>query len=193
MTAATGCGRLAMTADEMRRALVRIAHEIVERNQGAGTLVLVGVPRPGPKLAERIAEQIEGFEGVQVPTGSLDIAMYRDDLDRRPHAPNVHPSNIPVDIADRDIVLVDDVLYTGRSVRAAMDALNDFGRPRTIQLAVMVDRGHRELPIRADYVGKNLPTSRDDLVTVCLKELDGEDAVRIEPRAAEETGGAALP
>jgi pyrimidine operon attenuation protein/uracil phosphoribosyltransferase len=180
-----------MTADDMRRAVVRIAHEIVERNKGAETLVLVGVPRPGPKLAERIAAEIEAFEGIRVPTGSLDIAMYRDDLDRRPHAPDVHPTDLPVDVADRDVVLVDDVLYTGRSVRAAMDALNDFGRPRTIQLAVVVDRGHRELPIRADYVGKNLPTADDDVVSVELAELDGEDEVRIEPRAAGEAGDAA--
>ena len=190
MTATAGSGRLVMSADDMRRALVRIAHEIVERNRGAETLVLVGVPRPGPLLAQRIAAHIEAFESVRVPTGSLDIAMHRDDLDRRPHAPDVHPSSIPVNVTDRDVVLVDDVLYTGRSVRAAMDALNDFGRPRTIQLAVMVDRGHRELPIRADYVGKNLPTSDVDVVAVHLDELEGEDAVRIEPRPREETGGA---
>lgn len=182
-----------MTADDVRRALVRIAHEIVEHNGGGDSLVLVGVPRPGPILAERIAALIESFEGMQVPTGALDIAMHRDDLDRHAHAPTVHPSDIPVDLNDRDVVLVDDVLYTGRSIRAAMDALNDYGRPRTVQLAVMIDRGHRELPIRADFVGKNVPTARDELVAVRLEELDGADEVRVGPAATAEVGDAALP
>ncbi len=182
-----------MTADDVRRALVRIAHEIVERNSGADALVLVGVPRPGPVLAKRITAHIESFEGVRVPTGALDIAMHRDDLDRHAHAPAVHPSDIPVDLNDRDVVLVDDVLYTGRSIRAAMDALNDYGRPRTIQLAVMVDRGHRELPIRADFVGKNVPTARDEVVAVRLQELDGTDEVRVGPAATAEVSDAALP
>ncbi len=178
VTAIGGQSRLALSADDIRRAVVRIAHEIVERNRGAGSLVLVGILRPGPALAGRLGAEIERFEPVSVPTGALDIGMYRDDLDRRA-APTIHPSEIPVDVSERDVVLVDDVLYTGRSVRAAMDALNDFGRPRSIQLAVLVDRGHRELPIRADYVGKNIPTAPDEVVSVRLAEFDGEDAVFI--------------
>ena len=193
VTTTTGAGRLVMNADEMRRALVRIAHEIVERNRGAGSLVLLGVPRPGPVLARRLAAESASFEGLQVPTGAVDIAMYRDDLDRRRDAPDVYPSDVPVDVTDRDVVLVDDVLFTGRSIRAAMDALTDFGRPRTIQLAVMIDRGHRELPIRADYVGKNAPTAGDEVVRVRLREIDGEDAVLIAPLPREETGAAAAP
>lgn len=183
MARAAGSGRVVMTADDLRRAIVRIAHEIVERNRGAADLALVGIPRPGPVLAQRLAAEIESFEHVAVPTGAIDIAMHRDDLDRR--TPSVHPSDIPVDLTDRNVVLVDDVVFTGRSARAAMDALNAFGRPRTIQLAVVIDRGHRELPIRADYVGKNVPTSRDETVRVLLQELDGEDGVRLEPRSSE--------
>ncbi|MBM4438107.1 MAG: bifunctional pyr operon transcriptional regulator/uracil phosphoribosyltransferase PyrR [Actinobacteria bacterium] len=188
--ATTGTTRLAMTAEDLRRAVVRIAHEIVERNRGAETLVLVGIPRPGPVLAARLAAEIQRFERAAVPSGAIDITLYRDDLDRR--TPVVHPSDIPVDLTDRDVVLVDDVLFTGRSVRAAMDALNEFGRPRTIQLAVIVDRGHRELPIRADYVGKNLPTAHDETVRVLLAELDGEDGVRLEPAPEQERPHAAV-
>lgn len=178
-----------MSAADMSRALTRITHEIVERNRGAATLVLVGVPRPGPVLAARLAGLINKFEGVEVPTGAVDTTMHRDDLDRRAIGPPVQPSHIPVDLSDRDVVLVDDVLYTGRTLRAAMDALNDFGRPRTIQFAVIVDRGHRQLPVRADFVGKNLPTADDERVIVRLQELDGEDAVRIE-RAGDGVQGA---
>ena len=173
-----GC-RLVMSADDVRRTLTRIAHEIVERNRGATNLVFVGVPRPGPILARRLAEAVASFEDVRVPTGAVDISLYRDDLVSRATTPPMHPSDIPVDVTGRDVVLVDDVLHTGRSARAALDALTDFGRPSTIQLAVVVDRGHRELPIRADYAGKNIPTALDENVEVRLDELDGEDAVRI--------------
>ncbi|MCY3782884.1 MAG: bifunctional pyr operon transcriptional regulator/uracil phosphoribosyltransferase PyrR [Chloroflexi bacterium] len=185
--------RVVMSAADMGRAMSRIAHEIIERNRGAASLVLVGIPRPGPVLAERLAGLIETIEGRQVPTGAVDPTMHRDDLDRRSIGPPVHPSHIPVDVTDRTVVLVDDVLYTGRTLRAALDALNDFGRPRAIQFAAIVDRGHRELPVRADFVGKNLPTADDERVTVRLQELDGEDAVHIErvTRAAREATPAA--
>ncbi|MCY4110884.1 MAG: bifunctional pyr operon transcriptional regulator/uracil phosphoribosyltransferase PyrR [Chloroflexi bacterium] len=185
--------RVVMSAADMGRAMSRIAHEIIERNRGAASLVLVGIPRPGPVLAERLAGLIETIEGRQVPTGAVDPTMHRDDLDRRSIGPQVHPSHIPVDVTDRTVVLVDDVLYTGRTLRAALDALNDFGRPRAIQFAAIVDRGHRELPVRADFVGKNLPTADDERVTVRLQELDGEDAVHIErvTRAAREATPAA--
>lgn len=179
--------RVVMSAADIGRAMSRIAHEIIERNRGAASLVLVGIPRPGPVLAERLAGLIETIEGRQVPTGAVDTAMHRDDLDRRSIGPPVRPSNIPVDVTDRTVVLVDDVLYTGRTLRAALDALNDFGRPRAIQFAVIVDRGHRELPVRADFVGKNLPTADDERVTVRLEELDGEDAVHIERVTQEAT------
>ena len=179
--------RQIMDADGMRRALTRIAHEIVERNGGAENLVLVGTHTRGVPLARRIARSIGQIEGLEPPTGRLDITMYRDDLDMRVNAPEVTPTDIPVDVADQDVVLVDDVLYTGRTVRAAMEALNDLGRPRSIQLAVMIDRGHRELPIRADYVGKNLPTARNEEVLVHFKESDGDDSVSI-ARTAESTG-----
>jgi pyrimidine operon attenuation protein/uracil phosphoribosyltransferase len=174
-----GAGRLVMSSDDLRRTLTRIAHEIVERNRGATNLVFVGVPRPGPILARRLAEAVASFEGVRVPTGAIDISLYRDDLVSRAATPPMHPTDIPVDVTDRDVVLVDDVLHTGRSARAALDALTDFGRPSTIQLAVVVDRGHRELPIRADYAGKNIPTGLFESVEVRLEELDGEDAVRV--------------
>jgi pyrimidine operon attenuation protein/uracil phosphoribosyltransferase len=191
MTAATS--RLVMSAADLGRALTRITHEIIERNRGAKTLVLVGVPRPGPVLAARLAHLIRKFEGVEPPTGAVDTTMHRDDLDRLSIGPTVQSSHIPVDLSDRDVVLIDDVLYTGRTLRAAMDALNDFGRPRTIQFAVIVDRGHRELPVRADFVGKNLPTSDDERVIVRLEELHGEDAVRVERTAEgpQEASGAA--
>ena len=171
--------RLVMSADDLRRALRRIAHEIVERNQGASNLVFLGVPRPGPVLALRLAKAVTEFEGVDVLTGAIDISLYRDDLKQRVVTPDIYPTEIPDDVNDKDVVLVDDVLYTGRSARAALDALTDFGRPRSIQLAVVVDRGHRELPIRADYVGKNIPTAPDEIVEVSLAEIVGEDAVRI--------------
>ena len=174
-----GASRLVMSADDLRRTLTRIAHEIVERNRGATNLVFVGVPRPGPILARRLAEAVASFEEVNVPTGAVDISLYRDDLVSRAATPPMHPTDIPVDVTDRDVVLIDDVLHTGRSARAALDALTDFGRPSSIQLAVVVDRGHRELPIRADYAGKNIPTALYENVEVRLEELDGEDAVRV--------------
>jgi pyrimidine operon attenuation protein/uracil phosphoribosyltransferase len=180
MTAENGA-RVLMSADEVRRALTRIAHEIVERNGGADSLVLVGIPRRGVPLARRIAETIAAFEGALVPVGSLDISLYRDDLRSRGVRPEVRPSDIPVRVDGRRIILVDDVLFTGRSARAALDALNDFGRPERIQLAALVDRGHRELPLRADYVGKNIPTAHEDDVQVLLEETDGRDAVIVTP------------
>ncbi len=173
--------KILLTSGEINRALARIAHEIVERNKGAQNLVLVGMRTRGVPLAQRIAQIIHSFEGVSIPTGTLDISLYRDDL---PHPKPANPSNnnayIPVNITDKQVILVDDVLYTGRSIRAAMDALIDLGRPRTIQLAVLIDRGHRELPIRADYVGKNIPSSRDEEIRVLLEETDGIDKVIIE-------------
>ena len=174
--------RQIMTADEIRRAIVRVSHEIVERQAGTEGLVLVGIQRRGVPLATRIATAIEEHEGVALPVGALDITFYRDDLSLVAQQPIVKGTAIPVDLNDRTVVLVDDVLYTGRTIRAAMDALVDFGRPRAIRLAVLVDRGHRELPIRADHVGKNVPTSRDELVKVHLAEIDGEDAVSIARR-----------
>ena len=171
--------KVLMTAMEIRRALIRIAHEIVERNQGCEDLVVVGIYTRGVTLATRLAASIQQIEGVEVPVGALDIGLYRDDLLYLELPPKLRPSDIPAEIAGKRVVLVDDVLYTGRSIRAAMDALVDFGRPHHIQLAVLVDRGHRELPIRADYVGKNLPTSRDEDVKVRLREVDGSDEVVI--------------
>jgi pyrimidine operon attenuation protein/uracil phosphoribosyltransferase len=168
--------KLLLSQDEIRRALTRIAHQILERNQGVDNLVLVGMHTRGVPLAQRLVERIYEFEGKEVPVGALDIRLYRDDLPARRLTSN--PSNnISVSIADRKVVLVDDVLFTGRSIRAAMDALMDLGRPCLIQLAVLVDRGHRELPVRADYVGKNIPTSLDERVEVRLTEVDGNDAV----------------
>lgn len=171
--------RTLLAPQDIKRALVRIAHEIIERNKGARDIVLVGMQTRGVPLAKRLATIIQEIEGFPIPTGSLDISLYRDDISLRPLKPVVHPTDIPVDIADRHIVLVDDVFYTGRSIRAAMDAIMDFGRPRTIQLAVLVDRGHRELPIRADYVGKNIPTSRSEEIKVYVTEVDGEDKITI--------------
>ncbi len=176
--------------DEIRRAVTRIAHEIVERNHGAEDVVLVGIANRGDDLARRLAREIERIEGQAPPVGVLDITFYRDDIGMRAEAPEVHETRIDVDITGRVVVLVDDVLYTGRTIRAAMDALVDLGRPRAIQLAVLVDRGHRELPIRADSVGKNVPTRRDEVVRVCLRELDGEDAVYVEEPAGEPGGSA---
>jgi pyrimidine operon attenuation protein/uracil phosphoribosyltransferase len=177
--------RQIMTADEIRRAIVRISHEIVERQAGTDGLVLVGIQRRGVPLAERIAAAIAVHEDVAIPVGALDITFYRDDLSLIAQQPIVKGTAIPVDLNAKTVVLVDDVLFTGRTIRAAMDALVDFGRPQAIRLAVLVDRGHRELPIRADHVGKNVPTSRDELVKVHLAETDGEDAVRIERRGDE--------
>jgi pyrimidine operon attenuation protein/uracil phosphoribosyltransferase len=169
-----------MDADGIRRALTRIAHEILERNKGVKDLVLIGIRTRGVPLAQRIAAKIGEIEGVPVPLGVLDITLYRDDLSRLGYHPVLHKTEVPFDITDKNVVLVDDVLYTGRTVRAALDALMDLGRPRTVQLAVLVDRGHRELPIRADYVGKNVPTSRREVISVNLREVDGIDKVVIE-------------
>lgn len=169
-----------LSADDIRRALVRIAHEIAERNEGVQDVVLVGIRRRGVPLAERIAAALADFEGQKVPVGQLDITLYRDDLGLRGPAPLVRKTSITADMTGRVVVLVDDVLYTGRTVRAALDALADLGRPGRIQLAVLVDRGHRELPIRADFVGKNVPTARDERVEVHLREVDDDqDAVLI--------------
>jgi pyrimidine operon attenuation protein/uracil phosphoribosyltransferase len=175
-------GRL-LDAGEMRRALTRIAHEILERNKGASRVVLAGIAARGDDLALRLSTEIERIEGVSVPVGALDITFYRDDIGMRAEAPEVHETRIDFDITGSTVVLVDDVLFTGRTIRAAMDALIDFGRPQAIQLAVLVDRGHRELPIRADYVGKNVPTRKDEEVQVRLAETDGEDAVVVGERA----------
>ena len=166
-------------ADGLKRIVTRIAHEIVERNKGVDDLVLVGIKRRGVPLAQRIAQRIAEFESRSPVQGSLDITLYRDDLSMVAQQPVVGGSEIPVDVRGKVVVLVDDVLYTGRTVRAAMDALIDFGRPRSIQLAVVIDRGHRELPIRADYVGKNVPTSRKEVIGVKLIEVDGVDSVVI--------------
>lgn len=167
-----------MDAEEIRRAMTRIAHEIVERNKGAENMVLVGIRRKGVPLAKRLAALINCFESVEIPVGSLDIALYRDDIELR--RPEVRGTEIPFDISGQKVVLVDEVIFTGRTTRAALDALVDLGRPECIQLAVLIDRGHRELPIRPDYVGKNLPTARKEKVNVQLTELNGEDAVLIE-------------
>lgn len=174
-----------MTRDDIRRALTRIAHEIIEKNRGAEGLVLVGIQRKGGPIAARLELLIQQFESVPVPVGLLDITLYRDDVLERPH--EVRSTQMPVDLHGRTVVLVDEVFFTGRTARAALDAVIDLGRPAAVQLAVLVDRGHRELPIRPDYVGKNLPTARREHVRVRLQELDGEDAVFIEK--APETAG----
>ena len=177
--------RRVLDADGLRRALTRIAHEIVERNGGVDGLVLVGIRSRGVPLADRLAALIEQHEATPVPVGSLDITFYRDDLTKLAHAPIVKRSDLEIDVEGRVVVLVDDVLYTGRTVRAALDALTDHGRPRAVRLATLVDRGHRELPIRPDFVGKNLPTSVDEIVHVRLRETDEDDEVVIErPEAA---------
>ncbi len=174
MTATT---KVIMTDADLRRAIFRIAHEIVENTRGASDLVLVGMHTRGVPLAHRIGAAIKSFEGVDVPVGALDISLYRDDLGTLGARPRLQRSHIPIDITDKRVVLIDDVLYTGRTARAALDALTDFGRPRRILLAVLVDRGHRELPIRPDFVGKNLPTSHTEQVRVQLGEIDGADQV----------------
>ena len=171
-----------MDGDRLARSLTRIAHEIVERNRGIDDLALVGIRERGVPIARRIAKQLLEITGSEVPTGALDITLYRDDLMRQAVGPQplVRSTDIPFDLDDRVILLVDDVLYTGRTIRAALDALIDFGRPKAIQLVVLVDRGHRELPIKADYVGKNVPTSRQESVQVHLRELDGVDEVLLQ-------------
>jgi pyrimidine operon attenuation protein/uracil phosphoribosyltransferase len=171
--------RTVLTGPDMARALRRIGHEVLEANKGSNDLVLLGIPSRGVPLARRLAQTMADVEGEQVPCGALDITMYRDDLRRQP-VRNVERTALPPDgIEGKVVVLVDDVLYSGRTVRAALDALSDYGRPHSVRLAVMVDRGHRELPIRADYVGKNLPTAKSERVSVMLAEIDGRDEVRI--------------
>ena len=170
---------LILNAPAIQRALTRIAHEIAERNEAGSEVVVVGIQRGGVPLAQRLGALLTGIWGQPVPTGSLDVSMHRDDLDQRV-APNVQPTVIPFDVTGKTVVLVDDVLFSGRTIRAAMDALNDFGRPRRIQLAVLIDRGHRELPIKADFVGKNVPTAHTERVRVCLAEMGGADEVVIE-------------
>ena len=165
--------------DSIQRAIMRIAHEIIERNKGSFGLCLVGIRNRGVYIAQRISACIKQIEGMDVSTGALDITLYRDDLALATGQPIVRKTEIDFDINDKNLILVDDVLYTGRTIRAALDALIDFGRPKSIQLAVLVDRGHRELPIRADFVGKNIPTSKKESVEVCLKEFDGRDEVLI--------------
>ena len=174
--------RQIMTGDEIRRAIVRISHEIVEKQGGTQGLALVGIQRRGVPLAQRLADAIDEHEGVRVPVGALDITFYRDDLSLVGEQPIVKGTDLPFDLNGMTLVLVDDVLYTGRTIRAAMDALIDFGRPRAIRLAVLIDRGHRELPIRADHVGKNVPTSREEIVHVHVAEVDAEDEVTIARR-----------
>jgi pyrimidine operon attenuation protein/uracil phosphoribosyltransferase len=177
-------------ADDLRRAHTRIAHEIVERNHGAGDLVLVGLHTRGPAIARRLATAIASFEPVDVPVGALDVAFYRDDIGLWPVQP-LGPTEVPVDVTGRVLVLVDDVLFTGRTIRAALDAVTELGRPRAVQLAVLVDRGHRELPIRADFVGKNLPTGIVEDVRVRLLETDEVDEDAIELWAPEANTGEA--
>jgi pyrimidine operon attenuation protein/uracil phosphoribosyltransferase len=171
-----------MDGDRIARSLTRIAHEILERNRGVGALAFVGIRARGVPIAARLAAHLREIAGVDVPTGALDITLYRDDLMRTSVAPQpvVRRTEIPFSIDGRHILLVDDVLYTGRTIRAALDALIDFGRPSAIQLVVLVDRGHRELPIRADYVGRNIPTARHESVQVRLLEIDGRDEVEVE-------------
>ena len=180
-------GRRIMADEDVRRAVTRISHEIVEKQAGTEGLALIGIQRRGVPLAHRIAASILEHEGAEIPVGALDITFYRDDLSLVAQQPIVKGTQIPFDLNGRTVVLVDDVLYTGRTIRAAMDALIDFGRPQAIRLAVLVDRGHRELPIRADHVGKNVPTSREEVVQVQLEEIDGEDGVEIERQPVLET------
>jgi pyrimidine operon attenuation protein/uracil phosphoribosyltransferase len=169
-----------MDSDDLRRAVTRIAHEILERNGGIDNLAVIGIQTRGSFLARRVAGAIESIEGEAVPVGVLDITLYRDDLQTIADQPVVNESDIPFDVQGKTIILVDDVLYTGRTVRAALDEIIDFGRPKSVQLAVVVDRGHRELPIRADYVGKNVPTSASEIVAVLMNEKDGSDEVLIQ-------------
>lgn len=170
--------RTVLERAEVSRALTRISHEIIEANKGAENLVLVGIPTRGVILAQRIAEMIERIEGVTVAVGQLDVTLYRDDLSRQPTR-TPQPTDMPEDIDGKTVVLVDDVLYSGRTVRAALDALGDHGRPKAVRLAALIDRGHRELPIRADYIGKNLPSAKNERISVRLSEHDGVDEVTI--------------
>lgn len=183
-------GKLVLDEHRLRRALRRIAHEILERNSGAESVALLGIISRGASLAKRIAAIIEEVEGVAVPVGLMDISLYRDDVHTKLDQPIIQRTDILFEVADRNVVIVDDVLFTGRTVRAALNQINDFGRPRTIQLAVLVDRGHRELPIKPDYVGINLPTARSDQVVVNVADRDGADRVLIvhSDEASEEGG-----
>jgi pyrimidine operon attenuation protein/uracil phosphoribosyltransferase len=175
-----------MSPDDMRRAISRLSHEILERNGGPADIIICGIRTRGQFLAERIVQKIEEIEGMKVPLGILDITLYRDDLQTVAKQPVVRATKIPVSIVHKHVILVDDVLYTGRTIRAAMDEIIDFGRPQTIQLAVLVDRGHREFPIRADYVGKNVPTSQNEVVKVQFQEVDDVDAVVVMEFTGEE-------
>ncbi|ACB86316.1 bifunctional pyr operon transcriptional regulator/uracil phosphoribosyltransferase PyrR [Natranaerobius thermophilus] len=174
-----------MDQEKFNRTLTRISHEIIEKNKGIDDLVLIGIRTRGVPLAERLAHKIEEIEGESIATGLLDITLYRDDLSTLSEKPILNKTEVPFSIKNKKVVLVDDVLYTGRTARAALDAVIDLGRPKYIQLAVIVDRGHRELPIRADYVGKNVPTSKKELISVRLSEIDGEDRVMIEETVKE--------
>jgi pyrimidine operon attenuation protein/uracil phosphoribosyltransferase len=173
------CSIILLDTSAIQNSLSRIAHEITERNGSNNHVALLGIPRGGVHVARRLSSLLAGFWGHPVPTGCLDVSMHRDDLDQRA-VQEIHPTTIPFDIGGKTVVLVDDVLFSGRTVRAAMDALNDFGRPRAIQLAVLIDRGHRELPIKADYVGKNVPTSLDERINVSLREDGGDEVVYLE-------------
>lgn len=179
--------RQIMGQDALGRALSRIAHEVLERNRGAEDLLFVGIHRRGVPLAQRLSARVHEFENATVPVGSLDINLYRDDLrERKRPRVRVHRTDLPVSIQGQKVILVDDVLYTGRTIRAALDALNDYGRPTQVQLAVMIDRGHREFPIRADYVGRNIPTAREEIVAVRLNEIDNaEEVVLLRPNGAQ--------
>ena len=168
-----------MDSGDISRACIRLAHELIERNKGAEDIVLVGIQRRGVPLAQKISELVEQYEGVNIPVGKLDITFYRDDLSLLSEHPVINGTDLPFVLEGKKVVLVDDVLFTGRTVRAAIEALMDAGRPKCIQLIVMVDRGHRELPIRADFIGKNIPTSLNEIVHVCVPEFDGENAVYI--------------
>lgn len=168
--------------DSIRRSLIRISHEIIEKNKGVDGIVLIGIKRRGYPLAKRIAENIRKFEGTDVQVGTVDISLYRDDLENLNDKATINDKNLGVEVKGKKVILIDDVLYTGRTVRAAIDAIMDQGRPSIIQLAVLIDRGHRELPIRADYVGKNIPTSREEIVCVSIEEIDEEDSVKIYER-----------
>lgn len=176
-----------MDAAEIRRALVRVAHEVLERNKGAESLVIIGIQSRGVPMAKRLAQLIQGIEGTEVPVGSLNVALYRDDYATRA-ARTISASEIAFDVTDKKVILVDEVLFTGRTIRSALDAIMDLGRPASIQLAVLVDRGHRELPVRADYVGKNLPTAIKESIEVLWEETRGEDAVLITKPGAEVVG-----
>ncbi|WP_055667665.1 bifunctional pyr operon transcriptional regulator/uracil phosphoribosyltransferase PyrR [Desnuesiella massiliensis] len=165
--------------DAIRRSLIRISHEIIEKNKGIEDIVLIGIKRRGYPLANRLAENIKKFEGIDLSVGSVDITLYRDDLTYASDTPRLNDKNLGVDVRNKKVILVDDVLYTGRTVRAAIEAIINVGRPKCIQLAVLIDRGHRELPIRADYVGKNIPTSKEEIIAVQIVEYDEEDSVKI--------------